>query len=644
MSDAEKKYKHIFEPGQINKLKVKNRIKMASTTTLYCSEEGLVTDREVAFLAARARGGAGIVTTAGMVIHPTGTPFPGIETLYGDEAMSGLSRTAKVIKDNGAAAIAQLLHYGREANPSEEWGPPLGPSGVPPRVPRFKQERAMTKDEIKEMVDAFAERALRVKKAGFDGVELSPLIAFNFLWPWCNLRTDEYGGSLENRARFITEIIRAVRQKVGNDYPVITRLRATELEPDGTPEEDIRKVAKMCEEAGIDAISLMVGSHESSQPSLTMEIPPGHWLYLAEGMKRVLKIPVMMSFRLNHPDIAEKALEAGVIDFWEMSRPLIADPELPNKTREGRVDEIVLCMACNQGCFSRLFNAQPMSCLINPMVGREEDEKYQIKPAQVRKKVFVIGGGPGGMEAAIILAQRGHEVTLFEKEPVLGGQVELAAKTPTRGEMSSITKSLSTQLRKSGCKIELNREVTAVFLREAKPDVVVVATGARPIIPDIPIREGSHVVTSHQVLRGEVKVGSKVLVWGGRQIGAQVAEFLAAQGKKITIIEESRTFAKDASLWDAHHFRARLYRTGAKCLTYTTLKEIRPGEVVVVSKEGEQVIAVDTVVAAKELKPNKELFEELKGDFSELYPVGDCVAPRKAINAIHDGFSVGLQV
>jgi 2,4-dienoyl-CoA reductase (NADPH2) len=637
------RYRKLFEPAMIGKMEVKNRIKFAATGTGLCSG-GKVSDREIAWLVARAKGGAGLVTVSGTAPHPTGVwsqvQFPN----WDDSHIFELRKLAGAIKEHGAKACLQIVHAGRYASTNEE---PVGPSDIPPTLRRFQKVRALNLEEIKTLVEAHGEAVRRAKEAGFDAAEIGAMAGYliaSFLSPWTNKRTDQYGGSLENRARFLSECIKSAKKKAGADYPLLVRMCGDERIEGGNTPEDMKSIAKLLEEAGADAISITVGWHESRAPGLTMEIPPGHWLYLAEGMKRVLDIPVCMAFRLNSAEIAEQAIEDGKLDFWEMSRPLIADPELPNKLAQGREEDIASCIACMQGCYNRVFHDQPVRCLINARAGKEWDKSYEIRPSPVRKKVLVVGGGPGGLEAARVAALRGHDVTLYEKGPSLGGQLELASKTPHREEMGNAIKYLSSQIRKLGVKVVLQQEVTPALVRELKPQVVVVATGSIPVIPEIPGAQQGRIATAHEVLNGEVEVGPRVVVWGGRQIGVQTAEFLASQGKEVTIIEESPKIGRDITIFDVWGFRMRLSKLGVRMLTNSTLKEIALDGVTVVGEKGEQTVPADTVVVARKMRANNELREKLQGEVARLFAVGDCVAPRKAINAIHEGFRVGVQI
>jgi len=326
------RYPKLFEPTKIGRMEVKNRIKFAATGTGFCSENGKITLQEIAWLVERAKGGAGLVTISGTSPHPTGVFSKVQPPNWDDSHTPELRKLAEAIKEHGAKACLQIVHTGRYASLGGE--PPVGPSAVPSTLHRWENVRELKPDEIRTLVEAHGEAVRRARDAGFDAAEIGAMAGYliaSFLSPWTNRRSDEYGGGLENRARFLLECIESAREKVGNDYPLLIRMCADERIEGGNTPEDMSAIARLAEEAGVNAISLTVGWHESRVPALTMDIPHGHWLYLAEGMKRVLNIPVCMAFRLNSAEIAERAIENGTLDFWEMCRPLIADPELPNK-------------------------------------------------------------------------------------------------------------------------------------------------------------------------------------------------------------------------------------------------------------------------------------------------------------------------
>jgi 2,4-dienoyl-CoA reductase (NADPH2) len=547
-------FDHLLQPGKIGKMTTKNRIRFAPQITNMCDKEtGEVTDREINYLAEKAKGGAGIVTVQGGYIHPMGKGYPRQMALDRDEVIPGISKIAKAIQDNGARAVCQIMHVGRLALPKYAGldAQPFGPTAMEPRVPfpGYVPCREMSLEEIKECVDQHGDAAGRVKQAGFDGVDICGINGYfihSFLCAWMNRRKDEYGGSVENRARICVEIIESVRKAVGPDFPIILRLNATDLKIGGTTEDEYTEMAKIFDKAGVDALSAAVGMYESDFPCVTSDIKTGQWLYLAENWKKAgIKAPIMMAYRMNRPEVAEKAVADGIIDFWEQMRPQMADPYLPLKVAEGRPEDIALCMACNFGCFVPKDASQ--CCTMNPRFGKEGDEDLIIKPAREKKKVMVIGGGPGGMEAARVAAMRGHDVTLYEKGDNLGGQLNFLATTPNWSEWADVVKYFATQLQKTKVKVECRKEVTSELVENEKPDVVIVATGVKINMPQVPGVDGKNVVSVFDVLGEKVTVGNKVAVWGGRHMAVYTADKLAAQGKDVTLVTDLPQWGRSIS-------------------------------------------------------------------------------------------------
>lgn len=646
------KYEHLLQPGKIGKMTVKNRMKYAATVDNFCNTDGSVGEKEISYLEERAKGGFGIVTSMGGFTDPLGKGYMGQMGLHKDEFIPGMKKLSDAIKKHGARSVAQIMHTGRYAHP-HEYGlgdAPVGPTAMPAKIPRYHPCRELSLAEIKQIIEDHGQAARRIKAAGFDAVEICGIVGYliaDFVCRWSNKRTDEYGGKLENLARFYLDILRRVRKEVGPDYPVICRVNGTDHMDGGNTEEEYVKIAKWLVENGADALSITVGWHESNEPAITMEIKQGHWLYLARNMKKEIKnVPIMMAYRLNRPDVPDKAIADGTIDFWEMCRPGIADPELPKKVTEGRPEDIATCPACNLGCFMRIFFDSTMSCMINPRVGREYEEAAKIKPAKNKKNIIVVGGGPAGMEAARVAALRGHKVSLYEKTGRLGGQLNLAGATPYCGDWNYVIGYYATQMTKLGVKVNLNADVTADLINKVKPDAVVLATGAKQSRPNIPGSDRKNVVMAFDVLEGKVKTGQEVLVWGGRAVGVQTAELLVSQGKKVTIVEEAKRIGRDINAFNILGFRRRLGNAGVKILLSSKVESIGDQGVVVNTDGKQQTVKADTVVVAMEMEPNKALLEELgyMAEVEEIHSVGDCVAPRKAYNAVHDGFRIAVQI
>lgn len=473
---GQRKFERLFAPFHLGQLELKNRIVMPAMATCVASEDGYVTERTLDYYEERARGGVGLIIVGEVIIDvPRGLEGPQ-RIAIGEEHVPGLTRLAEVIKRHGARAALQLNHGGGFAVSSTTGLQPSAPSAVICR-PGGELPRELTVDEIRNLVQLFARAAERAKRAGFEGVEVHATGSYlikQFLSPTHNKRTDAYGGTLANRARFLLETLAAVRERVGPGYPVWARVsgRGYGTGKGFTTPEDVLQLSKMLEKAGACAIN--VNNYASTYPFNRMVEPEGSALTLAESVKKAVSIPVMAVGRIT-PEVGEKALAEGKADLVAIGRGLLADPELPNKAASGRLNDIVPCITCLV-CFtmSRLGEA---GCTVNPAVGKER--KFKITPAGKVKRVLVVGGGPAGMQAAITAARRGHRVMLYDKQARLGGRLRLAAKVPHRGRINDLITYLSHQVVEQGVEVNLGREVTPGLVDSLKPDVVILATGSK---------------------------------------------------------------------------------------------------------------------------------------------------------------------
>jgi 2,4-dienoyl-CoA reductase (NADPH2) len=500
-----------------------------------------------------------------------------------------------------------------------------------------------------------------------------------FLSPFTNARQDKYGGSLEGRARFPLEIIENIREKCGSDFPIDIRMGQDFLIPGNTFDE-IKSLAKMMENAGIACIGASGGHHEATRDKLyggttsPMQVPPGWELEDAETIKSAVSIPVFAVGGLGVDlELAERVLEEGKADFIQMGRPLIADPDLPIKVTTGRVDQINWCIRCGE-CHPHdmdKLRRPGLRCTVNAFVSREADTEWMITPASKPKKVVVVGGGPGGMEAARLATVRGHDVILYEKNSELGGLLNVAIKPPGKGEkaMDLNIRYLSNEVERLGVKVELGVEVTPELIQKVKPDVVILALGSTPFIPEIPGVDGKNVFTVRDVLSGKAKTGKKVAVLGGGGNGAEVASYLAAEGRDVTIIEilPPEELEKDIGrgrptrlqkeiyphLWGLARELPRRYRMqlikmlgghGVKTIYGAETEEITDKGLTVKQGDEKSFVEVDSVVLAVGDKPNNRLYEKMFGKVPELYTVGDCVKPRRIMEAISEGAYVALRI
>ena len=632
----------LFEPIRVGRMDLKNRLVMAPVTDNYAVNY-YVTDRMVDFYTERAKGGAGLITIGYFTPNIPSNPL-GLG-LFDDRFIPGLRRLTGAIHPAGAKVEIQLgleEHMTwREDRPFEL----VGPSNV---IKRFKPgataPRPLTIEEIEQLVDGFGEAVRRAREGGFDSVQFlgsAGYVLAQFISSLTNQRTDRYGGSLENRARFFLEIIESSRKKAGRGFTLTARLSGEQFMDGGYTLKETKEVAVLLERAGIDAINVTTGWHDSPQPFIVASVPRGKWVYLAEAVKQVVNVPVVTGTRIHDPRFAEQILVEGKADMVYMARPLIADPELPNKARRGQFDEIVPCTACCL-CYDRWAEGAPLVCQVNARAGREA--QYTIEPAKKSKKVFVIGGGPAGMEAARVAALRGHKVTLFEKEHGLGGKLHVVAAPPCKEEFANFTKYLISQVEKAGVQVELGREATVDTIEERKPDVVIIATGATVRIPDIPGIKGSNVATAEDALTSRKQIGETVIILGGGLVGCETAEFLARQGKGVVIVTSRGKVATDVGRTNKWVIKKRLAEAGISIETETKVEEITAGGVRV-SRGGEsRFLEGDTVVLARGFEPSNKLAKELQGRVDSLHLVGDSFEPQRIAEAIEGGFSIARQV
>ncbi len=640
-----KKYPHVFQRGFVGKLETKNRIKYAATETNFPYGDGYVSEKEVAYMEAQARGGAGIITTQGAYpdTKGEGKGFKGMMAIYDDCFIPGLAKIADVIRANGALSCLQILHCGREGGVELDYC--LMPSVVPQKLSYFKAPREITKEEIKKTIQNHLDAARRVKDAGFDMIELSGIVGYlisTFISRYTNKRNDEYGGDLYQRCRLMVEVIQSVKAQVG-DMPVGIRLCGHELLDDrggNTLEESIESF-KIAEGAGADYVSVTIGWHESSQSVITRDVPMGHWLPIAEKVKKAVNIPVMMAFRQFLPDIPEKAIANNQIDFWEMCRPMIADPELPIKVQEGREGEIIPCVACNL-CFSRLYYHQPLMCTVRPSLGHEGEKDwgyYGFSPARNKKKIVIIGAGPAGLQCAAVAAQKGHNVTIFEKNDQSGGNILLASKVDEGAiELLRPVTSLEKLCLNAGVQFQFSVECTEKILHDENPDTLVIASGAGTgNVPEF-------VFTPRDIIIEKKKPGRRVAIIGGNGVGLGIAVFLLRGADyEITVIEESSKIGRDVNPFYLWQYVGLMKKRKVKFLNQTTISAIKKNLVHTVAMSGEKAIEADSIVMAL-FEPEHEWKRKAEGLVREIYFIGDAKKPRRLNNAIHDGYRLGMAI
>lgn len=639
----------LFQPFRLKNVELKNRIVMLPMGASISDGAGYVTERLLDYIERRAEGGVGFIFVGAVIIDPTARIFPLDLCLHDDTYIPGFKKLAEAIHKHGAKAAVQIVHVGREASPKLSGTTPVAPSPIPTAMSRLADKalgevpRELTIAEIKLIQEKYAQAAARVKEAGFDAVELTCAhrhLPEQFLLSNSNKRQDMYGGEIENRARFICEIVHHVREKVGEDFVISCRVPASEHPEGQYGRREIETVFRMLENAGADIFNITVAVSQRLVNILPPAFPPGSMVHLAEQVKKFTTVPIITGIRINEPLLAERVLREGKADLIGMGRPLIVDPDLPTKAYQGELEEIRMCIACNRGCAEKTYIGVPITCTLNVEVGRERE--LQIRPTEKPKKVLIAGGGPSGMEAARVAALRGHEVLLYEKAHELGGQLLLARIPPHKEVMDSAIKYLKHQIEKLGVSIELGREVDQELVNALSPDLVIIATGAIPIVPQIPGVNRGNVSMSNEVLLGK-EVGKRVVIVGGGLVGVETAEFLADRDKEVTVVEMLEKIAMDMEPISRMFLKQRLSQKGVKTIVSTKIEEIKE-DGVVVSQSGEyHTIPADSVVIAVGSNANRALEQVLK-DQLPIYIVGDSVEPRNLLAAIHEGSLIARKI
>ena len=638
----------LLSPLTVGTVELKNRMAVAAMVTLYCDADGMPTEQYIAYHEARAKGGFGLIITEDYAVAPAGRGFF-CAGLWKDEQIAPHSELTDRVHAAGAKIFAQIYHAGRQTASALIGQQPVSASEVPcPVMGPLTGDvpHALTMPEIKEIVGQFGDTAVRAKQAGFDGVEIHGghgyLIA-SFMSGYANKRTDIYGGSFENRLRFPLEIIADIRAKVGPDFPVTFRISGEEFVIGGRGIAETVAVAKRLEAAGIDLIHVSAGTYESSwaivQP---MHIKEGWIADLAAQVKEAVSIPVQTVGRIKNAEVAEGILAAGKADLVSLARASLADPEFPKKVAEGRINEIRECIGCNQGCITLLFGGSPIRCLVNPSVGFEGSEK--IVRTDAAKKVFVVGGGPAGLEAARGAALQGHEVVVHEKQEQLGGNFRLGAIPPAKGELAAYIAWLGAELERLGAEVRLGSDVTADVVAAEKPDVVVVATGATHVRPGIPGLDGPNVLEACDVLAGTAVPGQRVVVAGGGEIGAETALHLATAGRTVSVVDSLPGIAMGEGAARRYFLMKDLDTYKVQQLPNTLIRSIDADGVTVASDGVESTLPCDTVVLALGMTSRNELADALGGIVSDVRVVGDASEVDDALRASRDGFTCGLGI
>jgi 2,4-dienoyl-CoA reductase-like NADH-dependent reductase (Old Yellow Enzyme family)/thioredoxin reductase len=648
-------FTHLFAPGKIGNLEIKNRILQAPMGTFSYNAEGIPSEETIHYFVERAKGGVGLIICHSVRVSSE-SRVVGLPNLFEEKYIPIMGKIADAIHGAGAKCALQMNHSGKAMTYTNiGMGQPVEPQAIGPSPIMYVKTgvapREASKEEIRRLVEFFSDTARRVMQAGFDMVEIHAAHGYllsTFLSPFTNRRKDEYGGSPQNRARFICEIVERIRDKTGPDFPVSVRFSGADFLPGGTTIEDSMVQASLFERAGASLLHVSGGAHENTEVQFLSYLwPDGYLTGLAAEIKKVVKIPVCTVGKLGDPVVANQVLEEGKADFIALARPLLADPNWPNKVREGKIEDVNRCIYCNN-CVDRLFTTtreeKRLFCTVNPSLFREKE--YAIRKVTKPKKVMVIGGGIAGMQAAKVAAERGHSVTLYEATGKMGGAWNVAMAQPGKKGYSYFTQQLTRGIEKAGVKTVFNKKVDIHFVKSEKPDAVILTTGAKPITPNILGTEGPNVVQAVDLFLEKVKVGQRVVIIGGRMVGMEAACYLAEKGKQVSLVTLRRLGENGKQLEENIYrsLRNKVIQLGIQIFPNTPAIEIRPDGVFANDGGNLLWLPAETVVLAVGYQPDQELYEKLKEVVPEVYTAGDCNAPRDGLEATREGMEVGQRV
>lgn len=645
--------KALFEPLRIGQLELRNRVVLAAMVANFATEDGFVTDRLKAYHANIAKGGCGLNVTESSHVSLEGKRITCGLGSYDDKLISRLRELTEAVHAEGGKIAQQIHHGGRECASAITGFQPIGPSSLTSRYSAISKKtdipREMTLEDIEVMVSKFGDAGRRAKEAGFDAIEVHGAHGYlinQFLSPYANKRTDRYGRDIHGRSRFLQEIVADIKKKAGENFPVIVKLNICDYAEGGVVPEDACLTAKLAVESGADAIIASVGLHESRPYMMipTMQIPPFTNVEMSALVKEHVRVPVGTVGRIIEPKRAAKVIEDGKADFVVMGRGLLADPQWPTKAMEGRYDDICECIACNQGCIDKIHRMEPFTCLQNPVVGREKE--FEIRKAEKPKKVAVIGGGPAGLEASRVAALRGHEVTLYEKASELGGQTRIGRVPPHRDEFGKVTEYLTRQVEKAGVKLELGETISEDTVRNLDAEVIVLATGAVPLVPEIEGVKQSHVVCAEDVLTGKASVGNRVVIIGAGLVGLETADYLVVQGKHVSLLEMLETVPPEMGNANRIYFEIKFSEKGVEIHFGARVDRIEEDGIVYTQKGWvRKIMAIDTVVLATGYVPDRSLEKAIGNDKGvTVFSIGDCVKARNALEAIYEGSRIGREI
>jgi 2,4-dienoyl-CoA reductase-like NADH-dependent reductase (Old Yellow Enzyme family)/thioredoxin reductase len=634
----------LFSPFSIGSLTLENRIVMPPMATNYATAEGFVSDRMIAYYVERAKGGVGYINVEHTAVHQQGKASPKMLMISSDEHAAQLKRLVDAVHAAGGKIVIQINHAGRQTFSAVTGAPIVGPSPVA-ALPTMETPHALSAGEIEALVGTYTAAAQRVKQIGADGVELHMAHGYllcSFLSPFSNQRTDAYGGDLAGRARFPLAVLKSVRHRVGPDFPIICRLSGDEYVDQGLKITETTRIARLLEEESADAVHISACNAASgylNHPPYYVE--EGVFVHLAQAIKAEVDIPVITVGRIRTPQLADRVIREGKADLVSMGRALLADAHLPNKAKEGRFDEIVPCVSCNK-CIQTL-RQDSVRCTVNPETGNEA--QFKFAKAEQPKKVWIVGGGPAGLKTAEIAALRGHRVTIFEREKILGGRMRLGAVPPQKAVYIDFLDYLENRINALGVSVEIGKKFTVEMLESGRPQAVVVATGALPQLPQWEGIQESNAVTTDDVLSGREETGDNVLIIGGGGTGAEIADYLSDMGKRVTIVEMLDGIATDLVNHLQHYLLKRLNQKNVTMITSTKVKSLGRGFAMVEDASGfKKLDGFDSIVLALGSASDDRVFKEMKGKLAELHVIGDAVQPREIVDAVYEAEEIAIRL
>ncbi len=636
---------NLFSTFSIKGCELKNRIIMPSLASFLIENDGSIPPAAIEHYRLRAAGGPAMVIMEACAVSPEGIVSPHQARIYDDRLVEGLSKIAHAMKAEGAIPAVQLHHGGRQTSSKIIGQLPVAPSPLP--CPSIRGEvKPLTVPDIQKLVTQFGDAADRAVQAGFELIEIHGAHGYlvnQFLSGFSNIREDAYGGDIKGRTRFAREIVHEVRKRVGEEYPLSFKISAMEFVEGGLEVKESIEILKLLIDEGVDIVQVSAGNDATPewicQP---MFMEKACLADFARSIKKELNVPIMAVGRINDPLIAEEIIKTGKADLVCIGRGLLADPAMPNKAKEGRLDDIRICIACNT-CMESIFRKGRVECLVNPALGREKEMVFT--PAATPKKVMVVGAGPGGLNVAWVAARRGHDVHLFEKQSDFGGQLILGSTTQYKKELLKLIRFQIKQTERFGVTCHLNQEVTPETLKEHAPDVVILATGSVPIHPPVDGTDSPLVSSISEALNGHERPNAKTVVVGGGPTGCEIALDLAEKGEHVTIVEMLSKLGSGLESMTRKIFLKKMKENGVDFKTECKLVRILKDAVVIQEKDGGEVtLPADRVVFSVGNRPENSLFDQIKRMGYETHRIGDCLEPRSAKSAIYEGAVLGRAI